>query len=187
MARSKTKAPRKAYRPRPVHANAWERAIMGAERVQAQQVAQLHQRRQQALQSLMQGARGEEARAAWRELADAANLAETLASMGLGSGEQARSTIDAAQAALAAVMQRHQAGGSWAMRASELDALRWLLQLHQVQLGHTSYTEYDQAVQRTAQRVQQALRGNAAPGTYVLGGHLAAAAAAAPAAAGSAA
>jgi hypothetical protein len=169
----RSKRPRKAYRPGPVHANACERAIFGAERVQRQQVAELHQRRQQALQSLMQGATGGPAAAAWRELADAGNMAETLASMGLGCGEQARSVIEAAQAALADLLRRHGKSGRWTMRAQEIEALRWLLDLHQVQVAAASYTEYEQATQRTAQRVQQAVRGNAGASTAVLGGHLA--------------
>lgn len=105
----------------------------------------------------------------WRSLADTANLAETLAEMGLGGGQEAEAAINEAQQALAAVHQRHAARGSWTLYAAEVQALQWLVQLHRVQLANTSYGEFEAAFNRTRNRIQQALAGNAAVGTIVAG------------------
>ncbi len=105
----------------------------------------------------------------WRSLADTANMAETLCTMGLGSGPQAEQAINAAQAALAAVWQRHSARGSWTLYPAEIQALEWLPAIHAVQLAACSYGEFERAFHSTSQRIAQARAGNAGPGTVVLG------------------
>lgn len=105
----------------------------------------------------------------WKSLADTANMAETLASMGLGGGQEAEAAINEAQQALAAVHQRHTSRGSWTLYAAEVLALNWLVQLHELQLANTSYGEFEAAFNRTRNRIQQALAGNAPAGTIIAG------------------
>lgn len=108
----------------------------------------------------------------WASLADAANMAETMASMGLGSGPHADDLIAAAQEALAAVYMRHAQRGSWTLYPAELDALHWLLALHcDTQMPACSYGELDTALARTSNRLAQARAGNASPGALVLLGN----------------
>jgi hypothetical protein len=107
-------------------------------------------------------------------LADASNVAETLAGMGLGGGDDANDIITAAQAALHAVHVRHQQRNSWALRGLELQAVDWLLWLHcHIQLPACSYGELSDALDRTRNRLQQALAGNAPRNALVIDGGIA--------------
>lgn len=109
----------------------------------------------------------------WRSLVDTANMARTLANMGLGSGRQADKVIDDALASLQAVHQRHAERGTWTLYPREIDALTWLVRLHcTVQLPAASYGEFERAINDTGRRLQQALAGNAAAGSVVLAGDL---------------
>jgi hypothetical protein len=109
----------------------------------------------------------------WRSLVDTANMARTLADMGLGSGRQADQVIDDALASLHAVHQRHAQRGTWTLYPREIDALTWLVRLHgTVQLPACSYGEFERAMNDTGRRLQQALAGNAAPGSLVVAGDL---------------
>ena len=109
----------------------------------------------------------------WSSLADTANMAETLAGMRLGAGEHAERVIEDAQQTLHDVHQRHTERGTWTLYADEIESLQWLVGLHEVQLEAASYGEFEAAYRRTADRIAQALAGNASPGTIVVAGQLA--------------
>ncbi len=114
---------------------------------------------------------GQRCDAHWCSLADAANMAETLAGMGLGSGPEANRVINDAQRVLHDVHQRHATRGTWTLHADEIDALHWLVRLHgTAQLPACSYGEFCDAFERTQNRMRQALAGNAAAGTLVVTG-----------------
>ena len=114
----------------------------------------------------------------WRSLADIANMAETLAGMGLGGGPDANAVITESQQALADILQRRSTSQHWATTEPERDALGWLLRLHcDIQIPATSYGEYERAFQKTRNRVQQAAAGNAGRGTVVVIGDFAGASA----------
>ncbi len=161
--------PRKAYRPAPVHANIVQRAIGGAGLIHPGEVAAQCQRIQHALQ---QFSAGQQCPQHWRSLADVANMAETLAAMRLGAGPQAEAVIQQAQQALADVWRRHAQRGSWTLYPAELEALHWLLRLHQTQMAVCSYTEFEEAFQRTTRRIAQARAGNAPPTAHVIQGDI---------------
>ncbi len=112
----------------------------------------------------------------WKSLVDTANMAETLAAMGLGSGPQADSCIARAQDALGAMADRRQHAASWQPQPDELEALEWLLQLHAIQLRACTYREFEEALSRLERRISQALKGNAKPGTVVVTGDIGASA-----------
>lgn len=162
--------PRKPYRPRAVHNNAVQVAITGAHKLPPQDVA-----RQMALarQALAEFTRAQHCPAHWRSLADVANLAESLALLGIGGGADAQRVIRQAQAALHGVATRHADGRSWTLYADELAALQWLLTLHHMQLGECTYTEFDRAFTATRNRIAQARAGNAPAGAVIVEGELA--------------
>lgn len=163
------RARQRQHHPRRVATNAWQIAIQGACLLDAKDVAG-----QVALitRAAAEFSRGIDCARHWLSLADAANMAETLASMHLGSGPDADRVIEDAQRTLSTVHQRHQARGTWTMWADEIEALGWLVRLHATQLKACSYSEFDTAFKRTAERLAQARAGNAAAGTIVIVGQL---------------
>jgi hypothetical protein len=162
--------PRRKYRPGAVHVNAVQLAIRRAGKLDRADVLGQHRLQQRALTEF---AAGQHCAAHWRTLADAANMAETLAGIGIGTGADALTIIADAQHALAAVARRHADRQTWTLYAGELDALRWLIALHGRQLAECSYGEFDTAYVRTANRMAQALAGNAAADAVVVVGDVA--------------
>lgn len=168
----KSQRPRKAYRPRPVDAAPHELAMARAAALQPSQRQALSQPLQQALDGLRTGTGGW---AAWRAMADAMNVAEQLVVRGIASDRMAE--IQAAQAALHAVHQRHAQRGTWTLRADELAALTTGAQMHTIQLRFASQGEVADAIRAVQRRVQQALAGNAPRDARVCVGQLGEAAA----------
>ena len=159
------------HHPRRAATNAIDMAITRARKLSDTDV---HQQMTIVRKAVAAFCRGENCRHHWASLADTANLAETLAGMRLGGGQDALRLIDAAQKTLADVHQRHTQRGTWTLYADEIDALQWLVGLHLVQLEACSYGEFEAAYRLTARRMQQALAGNASPGARVIVGQLAA-------------
>lgn len=164
---SSRRARQRAHHPRRAATNAVQIAINGARKLSDDDV--------QGQRRLLERARREMAcgvqwRLHWGRLADAANMAETFAAMGLGSGPDAERVITAAQRALHDAHVRHAERGSCALYADEIDALDWLVRLYVVQLGACSQREFEAAYIRTRDRIHQAAVGNAAPGTCVVVG-----------------
>lgn len=162
---SPRRQPRKAYRPRAVHANAVQIAINGARRLSAADVDLLAGEQQRALNEFSQGKNCPDN---WRRLGDAANVAETMAAMGLGSGQQADEVIAQAKQALRNCAERHHQRATWTLYAQELDALTWLLRLQRLQLQVCSYSEFCAAIDTTQQRIRQAVAGNAPAGAVLV-------------------
>ena len=159
--------PRKRYRPRVVDMDPVETVIARAGKLQGAQRSMLHGPLAQAFDGLRDGTGGWPA---WCTLADGMNVAEKLAQAGIASDRVPE--IREAQAALAAVHHRHQQGGSWTLRASEMAALDFGLLLHQVQLDHCSQGEMAAAISTVMRCVQQALAGNAPRDAMVCVGQL---------------
>ena len=164
------KKPRKAYRPRPVHCNALQIVLNKVRKLSTDDV---DMQRQIMGAALREFSAGHNCAANWRNLADMANMTETLSSMGICSGLQAATLIHAAQEALAAVQARHATRGTWTMYATELDTLQWLLTLHLRQLAECDYGEFERAYQTTCTRIEQARAGNAPAGAVVVVGDVA--------------
>ena len=91
---------RKPYTPTPVHLNAVQRAITGAALLPAAEVASV--KTNMAL-SLLTFGRGIACAQHWISMADALNMAESLAAGRICSDEASRAKIVAGQEALAAV------------------------------------------------------------------------------------
>jgi hypothetical protein len=109
----------------------------------------------------------------WLTLADAMNIAEQLARVGICSDDGSRSRIDAAQRALAAAQHRRQAQGTWALRGPELADLDEGLFVHRIQLECCSLGEFERAHRAVAVRISQARAGNAPAGAVIVEGAIA--------------
>jgi hypothetical protein len=165
----RSKKPRKAYRPQPVHANSLDIALNNVRKLSR---ADVQMQTGIVSTALRQFSAGQHCEVHWRSLADTANMAETLAGMGICSGLQAEAVIDTAQRALAAVRQRHTERNTWTLYAAELDALQWLAALHARQLAECDYSEFERAFTTTSTRVSEARKGNAPRGAIVIEGDL---------------
>ena len=160
---------RKAYHPKPVHLNAVQRAMEGAAKLPADQVATISANLGTALDDF---SAGRDCPRLWCAMADAMNVAEALADLNICSDDGSRQRIADARAALAAVHMRHTARG-WTLYPAERNALADGLWLHGVQLQHASFREYESAIDDTTRRLTQARAGNAPRGAIVLQGALA--------------
>jgi hypothetical protein len=165
----RTTKPRKAYRPRAVHANTVERTLARVHKIAPADVAG-----QVSIIStaLRQFSAGLHCLHHWKSLADTSNVAESLTAAGICSGPDADRVIHTAQAALAAVHQRSRSRGTWTLYPGELDALGWLITLHARQLAECDHSEFDRAWQITHERVSQARAGNAPRGAIVIVGDI---------------
>ena len=99
--------------------------------------------------------RGTDGRVAWARLADMLNVSEALADIGICSDEGSRGRILAGFGALEALIDRHEARGTWTATGPELVALDEALWLHGVQLAHVSVGELTRAVERIKARIAQ--------------------------------
>lgn len=168
--RARNRAGHRAYRPRPAATNAIEIAISRARKLSDADVEQQMRLVRAAVAGMCLGVKNAQCDQWWRSLADTANMTETLAAMGLGSGPDADHLIEAAQRTPHDVHQRHTQRGTWTLFADEIASLHWLASLHETQLTACSYGEFEQAYRRTADRLAQARAGNAAPGAIVIEG-----------------
>lgn len=103
----------------------------------------------------------------WRKLVDANNVGAELAAHHRIANDH-KGTFAAAEAALAAVAERHAHGGSWTLRGTEIAALDIAVQVHRAQLMHVTHGELGLAVTALKARIQAALRGEHAPGGVVV-------------------
>lgn len=156
--------------PRRSAVNSVEIAINGSRRLSAEDVNGHHALMVRARDEFC---RGQNCALHWDSLADCNNMAETFAAMGIGRGEDADRVLQAAQQALSEVRERHATRGTWTLYADEIDALTWLVQLHHLQMGACSYREFAHALDRTRERMAQALAGNAPAGAIVIVGQIA--------------
>lgn len=159
--------PRKAYRPRPTAVDSTGLAMARATKLAPWQQDALRSPMQRALTALRQAAGGWQA---WCAMADAVNVAEQLAVLGIASDRQA--DFNAAQKALQALHARVNEKGTWALYASELAALDMACTLHIVQLQYCSQGEMHTAISAVQRRTREALRGNASHRTTVCVGAL---------------
>ena len=182
---SKNRSPRKAYKPRAVHVNAFEIAINSVRKLSEMDVA-----RQRVIVThnliVLKHADGtapadlqaavkhdDKCLGSWKSLADATNVAENLAEVGIGAGRQAVEIIEGANKALGSIFERRQQTGAWSIEVGEIEAFEWLIALHcDTQLPLCSYGEFERAYQRTVRKVREAMRGNVAPGTTVIKGDI---------------
>lgn len=161
---SRNRPPRKAYRPGRIDSNPVDLALSRAAKLDGQQVPSLLQRLADDVQRFRLG---QGSAPVWAALADALNVAEALAALGIASDHE--DTFAKGQAALAAVHGRAWgATRSWTLRGPELQAIDDAIFVHGVQLQHCSQGELLEAVQRVERRTRQALAGNASSGVTVL-------------------
>lgn len=149
---------RSTYRPRPVLANPVALSIELAGKLPLEDQAKLKAIVRQAYEGLRTGTAPA---AAWVQLADALNIGEQLAALGICSDDASRDRIAGGQRALSCLHQRHAQIRSWTLRADELRAIDEAVWIHGIQLEHCSKGEFEVAHRRATNALQQARLGNA--------------------------
>lgn len=153
---------RRPYRPTPIDLDPVGLAISRASKLSAEQRAPLLAASTGSFEAFRAGQGNAER---WASLADAMNVAEALAEAGVASDHA--DTFATAQAALAAVYARQKAGGTWTLRAAEINALDDACFIHQVQIEHCSQGEMADAIQLVKRRIAGALSGSPPKGAIV--------------------
>ncbi len=164
---SAAKKPARVRRPGRVIRNPFEVAIAQAQKLTPAGRAHLQGIVTTAFEDFRRGARCADA---WATMADALNMAESLAGLNIASDHASRTKIDRGQQVLADVCLRFHERASWTLYPAELTALDEALFIHRVQLEHCSLGEFDQAETLTRNRVFQARHGNAPAGARVIEG-----------------
>lgn len=158
---SKSKPPRKAYRPKPRVANSVAMAIESASLLQRSAVQHVIDDCRLAFDRLK---RQIDPDSACRTLATALNISEQLTALGIASDAESRQAITAALDTIASLYDR----GQWTMHAADIKAIDEGMVRHFAQLRVCSRREYDTALQ-TANRVcYQARLGNHSPRARLL-------------------
>lgn len=163
----KTRKPRKAYRPHRIDADPMDLASSRAALLLPKQKATLVRPVTAALDHLRRCA---DPWTAWCSLADALNVAEQLALRNIASDRLPE--FQAAQQVMHDIYHRQASRGTWAMRAPELAALDFAVQLHVIQLGVCTQGELADSILAVQRRVAQALKGNAPKDARVCVGQL---------------
>ena len=159
---ARNKPPRRRYQPRPVDLDVFGLAATLASKLTPTQRAPLEDAIARSFQALRAGAGTQPD---WANLADALNVAETLAELGIASDHA--ETFVRGQQALAAVHARVAAGRSWTLYPAEITALDDACWLARIQLEHASQGEYRQAIHTVQRRVAGALSGSPPQGALV--------------------
>lgn len=101
----------------------------------------------------------------WRQVADAFNLAEALAELGIA--RNLRDALRVSQLAMARISDKVRADLGWLVDEDAAHALRNGLWIYSVQLEHCSAGEHLRAIELVRNRVSAALAGNAGRGVQV--------------------
>lgn len=161
---SRSRKPRKAYRPGHVDNDPVGLAMAMAAKLDAAQLPGMLARIQERLDAFRTGCGNAEH---WAALADSLNVAEGLAELGIAADHT--DTFARGQQALADVYGRaHGPRKSWTLFGPELQALDDALFVHGVQLQHCSQGELQKAVATVRRRMYEALKGNGGRGAIVL-------------------
>lgn len=116
--------------------------------------ASLDKLRMLELSAIEAFAKGHATREDWRALADMLNICETMTGMGIGP--EALEPCRQAQEALGHAHARHKAGKPLLFTGSELNAVRDSFGYHDLQRSSVSRSTYEQAIQKTANRIKSA-------------------------------
>lgn len=135
----------------------WERrnpiamAIAGAAITDTASLGKLRMKELQALEAFRTGTA---AKHDWDAMADLCNLTETMSGMGIGP--EALEASQRAQEALGEAHRRHVEHGRIALSGPELQALRDCYAFHDLQRTSVSRSQYERAIQTTANRIRSA-------------------------------
>lgn len=150
---SRTKRPRKAYRPRTVQADPVSWAVAGVHTLPTQSQRDVLAVAETGFDKLRQGVA---AREDWNLVCQALNTAEALCDLHIG--DNLKLAILDGQGALLAIGKRMMKNGRTACYAGELAAIREAIDLHAVQLKLCTQAEYSRALKK----VKNLINGGAA-------------------------
>lgn len=127
-------------------------AIAGAAITDTADLDKLRLRELSAIEAFRTGKAGKQE---WLDIADMLNICETLATEGIGP--EAQEPCQKAQEALQAAHARYFGKGqTLTLTGPELQALRDAYEFHDLQRQSVSRSRYEQAIQKTANRIRSA-------------------------------
>lgn len=150
---ARNRKPAKAYRPRGVNPLAHVMAMQGAARLTRDDRLAWLTGLRDALAAVRTGTAQ---RPQWATLFDAINIIEEFARMGICRDDDG--LVQAAQDAVASILDRQAATGVRAARAAELAALGDVVTGHADVLAAVTHSQLFEAQRRVADRVQRVLR-----------------------------
>ena len=153
-----SKKPRKKHRKVYALVNPIEHAIAGAAITDTARLDSLRTRELSALEAFTHG---KATRIEWMDLADMANVAETMARR--GTGPEVLTVCEHANLALRRTHARFKSLGVMALDGPGLQVLRDLYEYHDLQRSSVSRAEYERCIKLTADRIR-----GAAPDVKVL-------------------
>lgn len=129
--------------------NVVQHAIEGAAITPDHLLDQLRIREQSALEAFTSGQAGV---ADWKAIADLLNVAETLARGGIGP--EVLEVCDRVQAGLDEARERHNKTRRMGLSGLAIQAIRDLIEYHQLQRTSISRGEYERYIRKTADRIR---------------------------------
>lgn len=165
------KRPRKAYRPRQVLADPMGYAAAGAAMLQRREMQSLDQSGKDALKDITDPSSTRAPADAWATLGDVVNMGIALAGLRICAGPDVDEILASATKALSNIAMRSQTvAGTWTVEPAEAAQLADAVWIHSLQLGACSTSEFIKARRTVANRISQALAGNAGPGMTIVHG-----------------
>jgi hypothetical protein len=152
---SRSKPPRKQYRPRPVNLMAHTVGIGNAGLLRRNDQTELARIAHTSMQSLV---KSEGTTQAWANAADALNCAEHLSRLGICSDDETKALIAAGQRALAELYEEYERTGVMTCTPPQRAVLWGALVRHKIQLTLCSFGEFARARERVSNITRQALR-----------------------------
>ena len=155
---------RSKYKPKGIALDAWKIGMQGAMRLSvADQLKALVSVRT----AVERCALSQQTQADWRDIFDALNLVEAMAAVGLV--KQAGDFIEAHQANITQILDRHTSTGSNVLRPAEVDMLRDLSATWAQVLEVCTHRELFEAHERVINKVRNVLRAKSGtPGVRVV-------------------
>lgn len=147
---------RKAYKPKPITMDPFRRALARQAVLTGDEKGVVMREARPAFDRLRQGIADKQD---WSYLADAANVGEALANLGICSDAESRALMEAMQLALKDIAERVNARGTWTTKASEQVAILAGLDRHQIQLDYCSLNELRLAVSAVEKDARAAREG----------------------------
>lgn len=157
---------RKAYRPKPITTDPFRKALAQKAVLTADEKGVVMREARPAFERLRQGRADKQD---WAYLADAANVGEALANLGICSDPESKALLSAMQQALADIAHRVNARGTWTAKGSEITAVEAGLDRHAIQLDFCSLQELRAAVAAVEKNVRAARAGRMTSVTIIEG------------------
>jgi len=146
---SRTRKPRKAYRPKEVVANPLNFFFGGLKRIDGEHLQTLNIKNHKALADM---ATGQGNRAAFDLIIGAINMANVMCERGIG--DEYRAEMLAARDTMMAVRERYLQIGRFVLRGDELKTMTLAMEVHDAQLEADRIIDVERAADEVVRRVK---------------------------------